>query len=380
MSWLMGCRLWAKGAAAVAALLLGTTGYVTAPAAQQVYTVANYPVEATADNAVTAKERGLADGRQAALRSLLKRIVPATSYKQLTAAKAAKATDLIDGVVVRSERNSSTQYLANLDFSFHPKAVRELLQRQGIPFVDTQAPELIVVPIYLPPGAGQGPVPADLSPPRGSRTWTDAWSGLDLEHALTPIRLSQLKEGIGAETLHALKDGDGNALVSLTRSFASDRVIVAFAEPDLANKRLNVVLAGRDAVGAFVLKRSWRLALDDVSYAAELAAVVALGTLEGRWKTVQSGNLSGQGVRMSGGMMPVHLYVEFRNMREWQDVRQRLSRMPGLEDFAVGGISARGADVDAAYPGGPEALAAALAGSGFDARQVGSTVQVRPAF
>ncbi len=374
----MGCRLWASAATA-AVLLLGPGGAASPVAAQQVYTIANYPVEATADNAVTAKERALSDGRQAALRSLLKRIVPATAYKQLTEAKAAKATDLIDGVVVRSERNSSTQYLANLDFSFHPKAVRDLLQRYGIPYVDTQAPELILIPIYVPPGAGQGPVPADLSPPRGSRTWTDAWSGLDLDHALTPIRLSQLKEGIGAQTVNALKDGDGDALVSVTRSFASDRVIVAFAEPDLGNKRLNVTLAGRDAVGAFVLKRSWRLALDDVSYAAELAAVVALGTLEGRWKAVQGGMASG-GARLSGGMTPVHLYVEFRNMREWQDVRQRLAQVPGLEDFEVGGISARGADVDAAYPGGPEALTAALGRIGFDARQVGDTVQVRPAF
>ncbi len=38
-------------------------------------TVGNYPVQATAANAVAAKDQALADGQQGALRSLFKRIV-----------------------------------------------------------------------------------------------------------------------------------------------------------------------------------------------------------------------------------------------------------------------------------------------------------------
>src|SRR5689334_605703 len=52
--------------------------------ADAAYTVANYPVDATAANAVAAKDQALAEGQQAAFRSLLKRIVPVTAYKQLT--------------------------------------------------------------------------------------------------------------------------------------------------------------------------------------------------------------------------------------------------------------------------------------------------------
>lgn len=370
----------AAGVVGAVALLLGPTGNIAPLAAQPVYTIANFPVEATAGNAVAAKERALADGRQAALRSLLKRIVPATAYDRLKGAKAAKAAELINGVVVRSERNSETEYLANLDFSFQPNAVRELLQREGIPFVDNQAPELIVIPVYVPPAGGQGPVPPSLSPPRGSKMWADIWGALDLEHALTPVRLSQLKAGVSPETIAALKEGDGNALASLTRAYASDRVLVAVAEPDLAAKRLHVTLAGQDAVGAFVLKRSWRLALDDAAYAAELAAVVALGTLEGRWKAVKAPSAAGSGGRYGAAVMPVHMYVEFHNMRQWQGMREQLAQVPGLEDMEIGGLSARSADVEARFPGGAEALAAALANMGLDARPIGGTVQVRPAY
>ena len=49
---------------------------------------------------------------------------------------------------MRSERNSSTDYIASLDFSFQAKAVRDLLRREGIPFTDEQAPALTVIPFW----------------------------------------------------------------------------------------------------------------------------------------------------------------------------------------------------------------------------------------
>jgi hypothetical protein len=363
---------WTAGAAQAQAT-------AQAQAASSVYIVAKYPVEATAADAVAAKERALADGRQAALRSLLKRLVPVTAYGRLANAKAAKATDLIDGVVVRSERNSATQYIASLDFSFSSQAVRELLHREGLPYVDTQSPALIVVPVYLAPPPGQGPVPAELSPPRGAKTWTEVWSGLDLEHALTPIRLGQAKAELTPGLVTALKEGEGAALGRLARAYATDFVMLAVAEPDLAGKRLNVTLTGRDAVGAFLLKRSYRLGPDDVAYTAELAAVVALGTLEGRWKALKLRGRAGGGDTLSAGPMPVQLMVEFRTLQQWQDTYRQLAQLPGLEGLEIGGLSARNADIAARYPGGAEALAEALAGRGLEVRKVGGVLQVRPA-
>ena len=53
------------------------------PGADRAYTIANYPVEARAANAVTAKDTAIADGQKAAFRSLLKRIVPVTAYRDM---------------------------------------------------------------------------------------------------------------------------------------------------------------------------------------------------------------------------------------------------------------------------------------------------------
>ncbi len=119
--------------------LAGSAATVAAaPQNDAAYTVGNYPVDATAQDAVRAKEKALGDGQQAAFRSLLKRIVPVTAYQRLKKMQPLKAAELIDGVAIRSERNSSTQYIASLDFSFQPQAVRNLLKREGVPFIDTR--------------------------------------------------------------------------------------------------------------------------------------------------------------------------------------------------------------------------------------------------
>ena len=111
-----------------------------APRPTTVFTVGNYPVEARADNAVAAKDQGA--GRRPAGRLPLAAEAAGAGdgLPAPQAAAAVKAGDLVEGVKVRSERNSSTDYIASLDFSFQSKAVRDLLRREGIPFTDEQAP------------------------------------------------------------------------------------------------------------------------------------------------------------------------------------------------------------------------------------------------
>lgn len=206
--------------------------------------------------------------------------------------------------------------------------------------------------------------------------WRDAWGGLDLKHALTPVKVGEVKPELTGEVIQQLISGDGSALADLAQAYGSSLVMLAVVQPDLQGKRLNVALAGRDAVGAFVLNRSYGLNLDDVAYTGELAAVIALGTLEGRWKAVKLGSTSGPVAGFGSDLMPVQMMVEFRNLRQWQHMQQRITRLPGLEGLQIGGLSARGADVTAMYPGGPEALAHALAAQGFDVRHLDGVLLV----
>ena len=347
--------------------------------ADAVFTVAKYPVDASAQNAVAAKDKAMAEGQRAAFRSLLKRLVPVTSYGRLSTFAAVQPANLIGGVAVKSERNSSTQYIATLDFSFDPKAVRDLLRDEGVPFVDVQAPPVRLVPVYVAPPAGSAPVPAALGSAQGNRTWQSVWRGLDLEHALSPVTLDVPKNTIPAETLSAAQSDPMAARAALGAAANGQPVLLAIAEPDLGAGRLNVTLSGQDAVGGFVLRRSYRFEPGDFAYTAELAAVVALGTLEGRWKVARIGAVVGGAVALSAAPEPVRLFVEFRNMREWQEIRSRIGETPGVDGFQVVGLSVRSADVALRYPGGGGRLAESLAAKGLQLQNMGGTWLVQSA-
>ncbi len=353
--------------------------------ADAVFTVANYPVEATDKNAVAAKDRALADGQKAAFRSLLKRIVPVTAYKQISRLSTVKAGDLVSGVAVRSERNSPTEYIASLDFSFQAEAVRAALQREGIPFVEAQAGAVIIVPVMR-----QGN-PAEAKSDTGP--WRTAWSNLDLDHTLTPVKLDALKPVIHSDTVRMLTEGDDNGLRILASEYKSDRIVLAIFEPDLSAKKVVVTLAGQDAVGPLLLKRTYRVSDGDLGYTSDLAAVVALGVLEGRWKAVKAQALAAvapqaaqpawsAGAAATGNSSgePVSFIAEFNGLSQWNEIRTQLLDTPGVDDVAISTMTARSAEVALRYPGGAQGLANAVGGRGLSLLNTGTGWVLKPSY
>ena len=389
---------------AALALSLWLPGGFPARAAStaSVYKVAKFPVQAQADDAVTAKAQALADGQQGAFRSLLKRLVPVTAYKKLPRLPLARVQDMIAGFSVRSERNSSTEYLGSYDFEFQPRAVRELLRSSGLPLIEEMAQPTVIISAYGTPAVSQpaiaatgnkaqptaaaaqtAVVPAHMQPARVTPVWAKAWADLDTENALTPVRLAKPGE-IPEETLRGALAGDTGALRGLSGSESNERVVLAYAAPSADGRKLNVTLTGRDAVGPFTVTRTYPVLDADVGYTAELAAVVGLGILEGRWKALKSSRSPGSGTVSADGTEgwaattdrpnrdegittsqpagggwtdDIELVVEFRGLGQWRQIRERLNETPGVEDLEVGQMSARTASVKLRYPGGAERLA-----------------------
>lgn len=354
---------WLLVVAGGAALLVAGAGAGLAAGSNEPFVIANYPVQAEAENAVAAKKKAMEDGQAAAFRSLLKRIVPVTAYNRLDRLAGVSASGLVDGMSVRSERNSSTEYIASLDFSFSPDAVRRVLREQGVPFIDSQAPQIVVVPVYRSqpggaPGSGIGP-------------WGQIWKELDLSNTITPVRIEAVKPGIHADTLKMIEAGDTGAERIVAGEYGSDRVVFLVGEYDAAAAKLKVVMSGRDAVGSFRIARVFPVPDRDTAYAMEYAAVVALGIIEGRWKAVQARDLGGVAA-LSGPGVPVYLQVEYGSPGEWYDIQQRLQGLNGVEDFQTMSVSARAAGVSLRFPGGGANLANVLARSGMSLRDDGT--------
>jgi hypothetical protein len=348
---------WAAGI--VAALSAGSA--LAANPSDKVFTIANYPVEARAKDAVAAKEKAHAEGQQAALGSLLKRLVPVTAYNRIDHLKKVSAASIIDGIAIRSESNSSTQYIASLDFSFEPDAVRDMLRREGVPFVDVQAPKTVLVPLMSDPDATVGPKFR-----AASNAWNEAWKGLDLDNTLTPLRLETLMPTIPPATIQSVLAGGEGIQQGLAGEYKSNYVVLAAAEIDTPGKSIVVTVAGQDPAGPFVWKRSYRINNGDVAYTLELASVITLGVIEGRWKVARS---QGLGVASDGGSggsgTDVELEVQFSSLSEWNDLRGQLLDLPGVDDVRVGAVSARSAGVSLRYPGGGQSLAATLSQKGL---------------
>jgi len=362
--WTQISGRWPALLGAVAALALTLSG--PAAAADKVYTVANYPVEAVAENAVAAKQKALADGQQAAYRSLLKRLMPVTAYPRAKQLASVEAGELVDSVRVRSERNSATEYLANYDFTFRAKSIRDMLRREGIPFTDEQAPVTVLIPVSQGAGGAAG-APAEQA------AWTSNWRGLDLENSLTPIKLEALRKDVAPTMVAAAIAGDPGAVRSLAILYKTERLLLAATEPDAATGRLAVTMAGRDAVGPMLLKRQYRVDPADPGYARELASVVGLRILEGRWKAVHTRGGGGGEAAGGSGDTDLLISVEFRGMAEWQDISRKLSATPGVEELDVAGLSGRGARVTMRYAGGAQRLAEELAQRGLSLRSNGGT-------
>lgn len=388
-------RRWLAGAAlmpAVLALLVVTAapGLAASP-----YVVANYPVDASAADAVTAKTQAMAEAKVGAFRYLLKRLVDVSAYRRLPQIKLASIEDMIESVSVRSEENSTTEYVATLDFGFNPGAVRQLLTSQGLPFLDQPERPITVIPAYATPAGTSARAALE-----GQKAWRQAWVGLDLVHGLTPIKIAVAGPSSTNETLLALAAGDRSKLGVVEAESSAERLIVALATPAEGGKKLSVQLIGKDWIGSIELKRTYSLYYRDIGYTAEFAAVTALGVLEGRWKASQIGGVAaggstgmgedaglawspdrpeGNDAPLAGGGANVHFTVEFASLQQWQDMRSRLGTTPGVTGMEVGALSARGAEVSLAFPGGAAALQPRLAAQGLQLSNAGGRLVLQPA-
>lgn len=342
------------------------------------FVIANYPVDAVADNAAQAQQQALSNGRRAALRSLFKRLIPVTGWSNLPKLRDVDPTRLISRVSVRSAENSSTQYVASLDFTFDADGVRDVLRKHNVTFVDEPASDTVLVTLAVVADPSSKSGIRLVSGSREFSEWAAIWKDLDLTNAIAPLKLATPRPVIDAEAIAAARAGDPRLLTLLATTYSVPRVVLAVVEQETKAQKLKVTIAGQDAVGPLVINRVYPYRPGDLGYTMEMAAVVALGTLEGRWKSIQAG--AAAAAQSMGPLEPVQLFVEFRSMQQWQQLRDQIAATPGVQDLQIGGMSSAGADVALRFPGGGRQLSAALANRGITVRADGGTWVARQGY
>ena len=134
-----------------------------------------------------------------------------------------KAGDLVDGCqgALGAQFRPPTTSPAWISRSSR-RRVRDLLRREGIPFTGRAGPSG-----HRRSASGAMGRPARR---RARPAWTNVWKGLDLEHALTPVKLQTLKKEIAPATVDALAGGDGAPFARWLRPTAASSSCIAVAE------------------------------------------------------------------------------------------------------------------------------------------------------
>jgi hypothetical protein len=337
---------------AACAFLSGAAMAQTAPAS--IFTIAKVAVRAEASDAVKAKQLAIASGQKQALEKLLLRLTGFSAHSRLPQVEDAAVQRLITGMQVRDERNSATVYLATIDFTFAPEPVKTMLNQFGVAYVVDRAPEVQVLPIYVEGGVVK---PGDKNP------WVAALVKRDLRNGLTPVKLNPPRADLPPAQIAAVAADPVKGFQSLQGQIKGGKLVLAIAEVDAGASMLTLKLAGQDASGPLKLERRFKISDQEIDESVEEAAKVALGTLEGRWKLthlVSEGALTGP-----QELTPVELTAQFASLKEWQTIKGKLQKLPGMQNLDIKTVNPRGATVSLEYPGGAERFAKAAANEGL---------------
>lgn len=379
----IGNHFWQKSLVVVVSLTAAVTLLPLNEAVARgvsVYTLAKVKLDVTADNAVDAKNQALKEGPLQALRMIFKRFAPFRAYDRLETLTAVEADNVIEGFAVRNERNSSTRYLALLDYNFSRKRLQALLVKKGVPFFDRRSGKQVLMPVF-------SGYQDENNSSENEKSWWQAWRAIDLKHALTDTKLYKAKSS-DHQKWQQIIDGNYDHYRELRQRYAVKELILVDVRLNEQKDKLTLRIFGEDHQG--FIDYSQEMPVEHgLKKTYEMAAIIAFGIVEGRWRepqiagdvvAVSTGSGDAADSEASGRRLvdeTIFMRVTFRGLRDWQQIRKRLQRIPGVQKMQVNSLSPRGADLRMNYPGGATHLQKQLASYGFAIDQNGNELTLR---
>jgi hypothetical protein len=323
-------------------------GQAAAAPPADIFTVADVPVDATASNAVAAREAARLDGERRALRLLLERLTLAADRGRLPRIGDQQLTDLVRDFEVANERSSGVRYLATYTFRFQPKAVRALLRDAGIPFAETVSKPVVVLPVLRRDAAAV--LWDDPNPWRAA--WSDHGGAGGLVPLVVPLGDAADLAAIGADQALA---ADPGALARIAGHNGGGDILIAAATQSSGGE-LQTSLRRVAATGTSeIAKASFQPAAGESAGAFMARAVAAsVADIEEAWRR---DNVLASG---SEGVLTASVPLS-GNLADWLLVRDRLQGVPTVKRSDVISLGRQAARVEIHYLGDPARLRLALA-------------------
>ncbi len=161
----------------LAACLIAWSAEAATPS-PSAFVVAGVPVDATAQNAVAARDAAQLQGQRLAFRRLLERLTQQSDWSRLPSPGDDSITNLVQDFDVSDEHNSGVRYLASYTFRFKAASVRALLRQANIAESELASKLVVVLPVLV---TSQGPRPWNDDNP-----WHAAWAATSGRGGLVP--------------------------------------------------------------------------------------------------------------------------------------------------------------------------------------------------
>jgi hypothetical protein len=337
-----------------------------AQGAADVFQVSGIEVDASAADAVTARQQAVLEGQREGLDRLLRRLVPSEEFARLPEARDLDIDRYVQNFEIGNEELSATRYLAQLTVRYEPDAVRELLQTSSLSFAQARSVPLVVLPLY------EGPDGARLWP--DDNPWWQAWSdNLDPERLLRLVLpLGDLAD-MGSLTVDQVQRRDRAALLSFAGRYGSEDTLIVTARP----------LAAEDAVGMQLAME--RIGLVEQTNPPETIrgrsgqtqeelfgeAVQGLqSSLDERWK---SANL----LRFDqAGLMVVDIPITA--LADWVGINRGLESLPEVSQVEIASFARDNVRAQIRYIGDQFRLEQALAQLGLTLSREGESWRLLP--
>jgi hypothetical protein len=312
------------------------------------YTVTAVDVDATAADAVQARQQGLREARRKAAKMLVERLVAPEDRGRVAIPDDARLEGMVRGIEFVRERSAPNHYVATLNVVFSPDPVKAWLGEAGVRIAETVSRPALVIPLWK-DKAGVEPLD-DRNP------WREAWQTLDTAGSAVPVtvvRGDQLDQrAVSAEEVYV---GDVSALSRLNERYRAPTIVVAIVEGDKAGGPLTVGGLRYDTqTGA----RS-EIAKTPVQDAGQLAdtAKKMHARLDEQWR--------GMAVVRRDSQAALDVFVPIRALGDWVQVRQRLGAVPAVKSVVVRTLESDRAELRLEYFGTPEELQRTLALAGL---------------
>jgi len=342
---------------AVAALLAMP---LTAAFADSPFVVRGVEIDARASNALEAQTQAMREGQVEAAYRLIARLTLPEDRAALGAIGADDAAGMIAGLQVENEQRSATRYLGELSVQFDPPSVRRFLRNSGVPFVEAQAHDTLVLPVLT---TGSGALLWDDNP------WLEAWQRSNAPHSLTPFRVPDVEASRYLIDASGAANFDQAALQGLAEAFQVSRVAVAIARGGEGGTRFDGAiytfgpdgLQARDPITTIAVSGGYYTAINRF-----------LESMEANWKR--------DAVVRGSGTQEMRVTVLYRNLGEWRRLQNAVAGASLVSDARLDALSRDGALMTLSYRGARGQLERVLDARGavlVDDPQLGAVIRAR---